>query len=235
MGRRYLVASDVHLSRGNVLDRTTDPNLFLEFLKYADDTGARVVLAGDIIDHRGASPAQIFRYHRKIFRQITKMKEAGRLKYTAGNHDYRMRWKWNLPDRVVLREHNIAIIHGHQLDIIDIPLFYWIADFADPLLREIADRVGWQMEHGWDGMKGLLDKIAGTNNDGERYFDLGRQARAYSQMHNFSGVIYGHTHRGGPTRGNAVNSGCNVNGAADYVEVDPRGNMQRRSMLHGFH
>jgi UDP-2,3-diacylglucosamine pyrophosphatase LpxH len=121
-GEPLYVLSDVHLGDGTRSDAFVgkDQDL-LDLLQQVRDSGAHLVIAGDIIDFSQAgSFTRVLRAHGDVLRCLSSMAGEGGVTYIWGNHDYDMALyrdllRWDVCSAVELGD-DILLVHGHQLD-----------------------------------------------------------------------------------------------------------------------
>lgn len=220
------VVSDLHLGRGDVLDRFGHEDArFLRFLNHLEAHHERIVLLGDIIetldgatlDGQASCLRRAFQAHRFLVSRLLHP----RYVWIAGNHDavtgpmLGARNDWTIDSDGI----RLYFTHGHQGD----PVYHrarWLAEkfvWLGGWIRRLGAWALFRVFERWD-------QLLSVNPD-PRVCPFRRWAVAEARRRCADVVVTGHSHEGGRSvhgRHLYLNSGACLEGRTSFLSLDTR-------------
>lgn len=120
--RPLYIVSDIHLGDGSRSDTFVGKDqVLLGLLEEVRESGAHLVIAGDIIDFPQAITfTRVLRAHGPLLKELSRLADRTGVTYLWGNHDYditlyRDLLRWEVASSVEIGD-DILLVHGHQFD-----------------------------------------------------------------------------------------------------------------------
>lgn len=208
--RPVRIASDWHLAPGSP---PAHARLARAFLERAHDDGVDVLLNGDVFDDLFAGPGRSQAAHPDVVAALERLRRAGRLARTAGNHD---------PDagapRAVLEVPGVGrvlVMHGHAVDPVNGSVVGRLGDGISRRLGRLAVVRG----------AARLAEVAARRLAGERMASIFRsRCLAVVEREGFALGVFGHLHEAHLAPGDRyANAGALRDDALEYLELGPGG------------
>jgi UDP-2,3-diacylglucosamine pyrophosphatase LpxH len=197
---KLVVISDLHF--GNPFSR--EPQLALEFMKWAAAQGFDICINGDGIEVAQTSPQKILSLLPDLIRAVSEVKRCGRtIYYVLGNHDVGLEhfladWghlKVSPHLEVTSGEAKIRIEHGHIYD----PLYTFNPRFYEYMTHVFGMflRISPHFYKGWIWFERMRTKYrakkTGIVGEPPQFKEAAREIA----NRGFNFVIFGHTHQPG--------------------------------------
>lgn len=219
--RKYAVASDWHLSSGDILAQTTDKDMIYEFLKWCETEVEKVYLAGDIFDLRLTTLERIRKANYPVADKALELIEEGKAVYCPGNHDWPLIGMKGALEYASIDGTGLAVIHGHQFDPMSIFFPFKLDEARESFVKYVKDKTGCSV---WPNLekKKHSKGLSPIKDAMMKYFT--HRAKKFARRHGYRGVIYGHMHLPGIYSEDPLvaNSGCSIEGDSNYLMVEDR-------------
>lgn len=212
--------SDLHLGDGSRTDDFHRDKEFLKFLEFVKSYAQELIILGDFLELWQADLDRIVFCHSEIINKLLSLRNAVKLTYVIGNHDYIPFIKFvDSSDGICLEyrdpENGLVAEHGHQYDIFNryknpLRAIKWpqgkrLTLLIASLERLVHPNIDQWAQRGLQGLDEFLQKASILRNKitpaTKEYFRRGGHFGEFEQAvsnHLNQGakvVLFGHTHK----------------------------------------
>jgi len=235
---RIVLISDLHRGSDNLTDNfgRRQENRLIKLIDACNRSNVeKLIILGDkeeLWQGRGRTADGRLR---RIYQKYYRLEKAFASIYTRtipGNHDWYLKYKYNLPPYVMIKENKMKMlfIHGHQFEKLFTNKFLsGVSRVAAEVWGGIESIFGttitgpilYRMENTANKIKNKVLHPRENNEENNAEINAIEKSKSLGR---FTHVFFGHTHRPNMLTGkiNCINTGTWIDGNADYVLIDTK-------------